>query len=80
MTKLQRLQLNKEKAQILQSRSDSINSLISQAEPFVRAYWEQVKYVWSCGKMQTDREYLPWAKDSRIKELNKQYRLLLKFN
>lgn len=80
MTKIQRQQLNMEKAQILCNRTDSINILMSQIEPYVYSYWAAIKRAWANGKMQTGSEYLSWADSPTVKGLNKQYKLLLKFN
>ena len=61
-----------------QENFDQVNLLIKEAEPFVLAYWEQIRYVWSTGKMQVCKEELPFAKSPELKRLNKQYKLLLK--
>lgn len=88
MTKIQRQQLNMEKAQILRARSESINSLISRAEPIIRFYWEYITACWKSGKIPayayetSTKLTVPWNYETKqeLKVLNKQYRLLLKFN
>lgn len=79
MTKLERQKLNMEKAQILCNRTDSINILMSQIEPYVYSYWAAIKQAWT-QKMDTGSASLSWADSPTVKSLNKQYKLLLKFN
>ena len=79
MNKIERQKLNMEKALILQSRQDEVNSLMPQIEPYVYSYWAAIKQAWT-QKMDTGSATLAWAGSPTVKGLNKQYRLLLKFN
>lgn len=76
MNKTQRLQLNKEKLKVLQSREGAFNLLTELAEPYIKQYWAAIRASWNSGK----KEYLPshLSQSYHLKQLNKQYRSLLK--
>jgi len=93
MNKQERQEANEYKLIGLIRKTENINSIVRQAEPFVKEYWGIIKNEWTkkiTGRCITDREgknpkFIPDYMDrlkslkcAELKELNKEYNNLLK--
>ena len=79
MNKQEREARNEAKLLELIGKTEAINNLTAKAEPYVKEYWSILKELWTkpigYNELGVIKERLV---SSELKQLNKEYRLLLK--